>query len=95
MSYYRYKGAVDIPNIDDVIKLCRATGYAPKTSAMPTGYPEQYFARFPLPRKILSMMIGRLRMDDVYNQIRHYPNPEHRSRALSQQVLLPILYPKP
>jgi WASH complex subunit strumpellin len=33
-------------------------------------------------------------MDDVYNQIRHYPNPEHRSRALSQQAgyLYVLLY---
>jgi hypothetical protein len=33
-------------------------------------------------------------MDDVYNQIKHYPKPEHRSRALSQQAayLYVLLY---
>jgi len=74
--------------VDDIVKLCRATGYNPAapTAASPVGYPEQYLARFPLPRKILSMIVGRLRMDDVYNQIKHYPKPEHRSRALSQQA---------
>ena len=27
MSYFRYKGAGEIPNIDDVCKLCRSTGF--------------------------------------------------------------------
>eukprot|EP00240_Pyramimonas_obovata_P005205 CAMPEP_0118948162 /NCGR_PEP_ID=MMETSP1169-20130426/47345_1 /TAXON_ID=36882 /ORGANISM="Pyramimonas obovata, Strain CCMP722" /LENGTH=428 /DNA_ID=CAMNT_0006894531 /DNA_START=334 /DNA_END=1617 /DNA_ORIENTATION=+ len=94
VCFYRYKGSADIPNVDDIIKLCRGTGYNPKERQQVVGYPEQYFARFPLPRRIMSMIIGRLRMDDVYNQIRHYPSPEHRSRALSQQAgyLYVLLY---
>ena len=38
--------------------------------------------------------MGRLRLDDVYNQIGHYPDPEHRSAALAQQAsaLYPVLY---
>jgi hypothetical protein len=27
IAFYRYKGASDIPNIDDVISLCKQTGY--------------------------------------------------------------------
>jgi len=32
------------------------------------------------------MLIGRLRSDDVYNQIAAYPLPEHRSTALATQA---------
>jgi WASH complex subunit strumpellin len=32
------------------------------------------------------MIIGRLRSDDVYNQLRAYPFPEHRSVALATQA---------
>lgn len=40
------------------------------------------------------MTIGRLRSDDIYNQISAYPLPEHRSAALAQQssMLYIILY---
>jgi len=40
------------------------------------------------------MIIGRLRSDDVYNQISAYPLPEHRSTALATQasMLYVILY---
>ncbi len=32
------------------------------------------------------MVIGRLRSDDIYNQVRCYPNPEHRWAALAEQA---------
>ena len=40
------------------------------------------------------MIIGRLRTDDIYNQVRAYPRPEHRGAALSTQaaMLYIILY---
>ena len=40
------------------------------------------------------MVIGRLRSDDIYNQISAYPLPEHRSTALATQasMLYVILY---
>jgi len=40
------------------------------------------------------MAIGRLRSDDIYNQITSYPNPDHRSTALATQasMLYVILY---
>ena len=31
-------------------------------------------------------MIGRLRSDDIYNQLRTYQNPDHRSTALAEQA---------
>lgn len=95
IAYYRHKGASDIPNIDDVIALCRRTGYDRlKPETRPKGYPEEYFARFALPRRFVESVVGRLRLDDVYNQIGHYPNPDHRSAALAQQAsaLYLVLY---
>jgi WASH complex subunit strumpellin len=40
------------------------------------------------------MIIGRLRSDDIYNQVAAYPLPEHRSAALSNQaaMLYVLLY---
>jgi len=40
------------------------------------------------------MLVGRLRSDDIYNQVPAYPLPEHRSAALAQQaaMLYIILY---
>jgi WASH complex subunit strumpellin len=34
------------------------------------------------------MIIGRLRTDDIYGQVRAYPRPEHRSTALSSQACM-------
>ena len=43
------------------------------------------------------MVIGRLRSDDIYNQIKAYPLPEHRSTALATQasMLYILLYFEP
>jgi len=38
------------------------------------------------------MCIGRLRSDDIYNQIAEYPNPDHRSTALASQVYFYYFY---
>ena len=45
-------------------------------------------------KTFISMVIGRLRSDDLYNQISAYPFPEHRSTALATQaaMLYIILY---
>ncbi|EFC38863.1 predicted protein [Naegleria gruberi] len=162
MSYFRYKGAGEIPNIDDVCKLCRSTGFdstyylhlkyfaqqhahhntgnngaifydhsnnsssnnthdhhssthhSPSSNSSgggngsggsggitppqyPESYPCDYFNRFALPDQLVSMIIGRLRSDDIYLQTSYYPLPEHRSVALSTQaaMLFIILYFKP
>lgn len=34
------------------------------------------------------MVLGRLRSDDIYNQISAYPFPEHRSTALATQAAM-------
>lgn len=46
MSYLRYKGAGEIPNIDEVCKLCRNTGFVPGAKKLPPNYPTEFFARY-------------------------------------------------
>ena len=97
VSYYRYsssKANVD-NNIDDVCKLLRTTGYIKHQAGgyvRPKNYPESYFARIPINEEFIDMIIGRLRSDDIYNQIQSYPSPDQRSVALATQVRF-ILFP--
>ena len=98
VAYYRMKGASeDIANADEIVTLCARTGYDAARKTRPEGYPELYFARFEMPEWLISMVIGRLRTDDVYNHAPHYPNPDHRSTALAAQggLLYIILYWSP
>jgi WASH complex subunit strumpellin len=96
VAYYRYRGAAAIENLDQVVKLCRTTGYnrtlGPK--ARPKDYPEAMFARFGIPNDIVEMIIARLRADDIYNHTSAFPEPSQRSVALSAQgaMLYVILF---
>ncbi|KAM8966808.1 WASH complex subunit 5 [Pelodytes ibericus] len=97
VSYYRYSGARSSAdsNMDDICKLLRSTGYSSQPgSKRPPNYPESYFSRVPISETFISMVIGRLRSDDIYNQVSAYPLPEHRSTALATQaaILYVILY---
>ena len=94
ISYYRYKGAATVHNIDEVAKLCRSTGFHPDAPKKPDNYPELLFERFPVPHEVVQMIVGRLRSDDIYNRNSAYPAPQHRSTALSSQasMLYVILY---
>ncbi|XP_064625131.1 WASH complex subunit 5-like isoform X1 [Lineus longissimus] len=97
VSYHRYsaQNASFNSNIDDVCKLLRSTGYSNIPGAKrPPNYPESYFDRVPINTTYINMVIGRLRSDDIYNQIHAYPFPEHRSTALATQaaMLYIILY---
>lgn len=86
VSYYRYSAQRSSDsNVDDVCRLLRSTGYNSMTKR-PSNYPEEYFKRVPMKPLFVSMVIGRLRSDDIYNQITAYPFPEHRSTALSTQA---------
>lgn len=59
-------------NLDDICKLLRSTGYSSQPGAKrPANYPESYFHRVPINANFISMVIGRLRSDDIYNQVRH------------------------
>ena len=54
-------------NVDDVCKLLRSTGFT--HSHRPQNYPEDYFSRVPISDEFISMVIGRLRSDDIYNLV--------------------------
>ncbi|KAB1258224.1 WASH complex subunit 5 [Camelus dromedarius] len=100
VSYYRYSAARSSAdsNMDDICKLLRSTGYCSQPGAKrPPNYPESYFQRVPINETFISMVIGRLRSDDIYNQVSAYPLPEHRSTALTNQaaMLYVILYFEP
>uniref|UniRef100_A0A1A9W7M3 WASH complex subunit strumpellin n=1 Tax=Glossina brevipalpis TaxID=37001 RepID=A0A1A9W7M3_9MUSC len=101
ISYYRYSGAKSHgdSNIDDVCMLLRSTGYVPTHQPfagntksakdfLVTKYPEAYFARFQFDENFIDMVIGRLRCDDIYNQLSVYPHPDHRSTAVSNQAAM-------
>ncbi|XP_051878865.1 WASH complex subunit 5 [Pristis pectinata] len=100
VSYYRYSAARSSSdsNLDDICKLLRSTGYSSLPgSKRPPNYPESYFQRVPISKTFISMVVGRLRSDDIYNQVSAYPLPEHRSTALATQaaMLYVILYFEP
>ncbi|KAF3691663.1 WASH complex subunit 5 [Channa argus] len=91
VSYYRYSAARSSAdsNLDDICKLLRSTGYSSQPGAKrPANYPESYFQRVPISTTFISMVIGRLRSDDIYNQVSAYPLPEHRSTALANQAAM-------
>ncbi|XP_020944591.1 WASH complex subunit 5 isoform X2 [Sus scrofa] len=72
VSYYRYSAARSSAdsNMDDICKLLRSTGYSSQPGAKrPPNYPESYFQRVPVNETFISMVIGRLRSDDIYNQV--------------------------
>ncbi|KAJ8784998.1 hypothetical protein J1605_007554 [Eschrichtius robustus] len=72
VSYYRYSAARSSAdsNMDDICKLLRSTGYLGQPGAKrPPNYPESYFQRVPINETFISMVIGRLRSDDIYNQV--------------------------
>lgn len=43
------------------------------------------YNRIPLSKTAITMIIGRLRSDDIYNQIANYPLPEHRRYIYSSE----------
>uniref|UniRef100_A0A8C9ZFA0 WASH complex subunit 5 n=1 Tax=Sander lucioperca TaxID=283035 RepID=A0A8C9ZFA0_SANLU len=91
VSYYRYSAARSSAdsNLDDICKLLRSTGYSSQPGAKrPANYPESYFQRVPISAPFISMVHGRLRSDDIYNQVSAYPLPEHRSTALANQAAM-------
>ncbi|XP_055613775.1 WASH complex subunit 5 [Uranotaenia lowii] len=89
VAYHRYSALKTDgdSSIDEVCKLLRSTGFNDGNSARKiSNYPEEYFCRIPVNQHYVEMVIGRLRSDDVYNQISVYPLPEHRSTALANQA---------
>ena len=97
VAFHRYcTNEAEQANIEAVIKLFRSTGYA-HGARRPDKYPESLFSRVEVPRPFVQMIISRLRSDDVYNQMKVYPLPDHRSTALASQaaMLYVILFFEP
>ena len=88
VSFFRY--SVQLNNsesrIEDICSLFRSTGYS--SQRRPQNYPCDYFNRIKLNDNLLNLIIGRLRTDDIYNQLAIYPQTEHRSAALANQAAM-------
>ena len=69
LFYDGRQGEGVVTSIQEIAKLCRSTDFVPG-SRRPANYPEDYFARFPIPTGIVQKIIDRLRSDDVYDQTR-------------------------
>ena len=66
--------------------MCKGTGADfknPDNPTLPSKYPMDYFGRFNLDRILIETLINALKDDDIYGQLSAYPNPAHRSVALS------------
>ena len=103
VAYHRYRAqdATSDANIEDVCTLWRSTGYSPAifitngvtesaagSFPRPKDYPEALFARVPLDRIYIEMVIERLKSDDIYHALNSFPKPEHRNTALATQAAM-------
>uniref|UniRef100_A0A8D8QYM0 WASH complex subunit strumpellin n=1 Tax=Cacopsylla melanoneura TaxID=428564 RepID=A0A8D8QYM0_9HEMI len=78
VSYYRYS-LNKSQNFDEVCQLFNSTKKG-------NGYPDHVFSRIPINENLVSMILGKLRTDDIYHSILAYPLPQHRSTALANQA---------
>ncbi|KAL1465122.1 hypothetical protein WDU94_004714 [Cyamophila willieti] len=78
VSYYRYS-LNKSQNFDEVCQLFNSTKKG-------NGYPDHVFSRIPVNENLVSMILGKLRTDDIYHSILAYPLPQHRSIALANQA---------
>ena len=93
VCYVRYKHSADQDITTQVAKMCKSTGSVFNRkdrkydqTLIPAKYPCDYFARFKVDRRLVETLINALKDDDIYNNLSAYPNPQHRSVALSQQA---------
>ena len=91
IAIYRFNGEGKLENIDEVCKLCRNTGYIPGSGSgakKPKNHPEALFGRFAPDPKMVRLVIGSLRTDDVYMMANSFPNPDHRSTRFAGQATM-------
>ncbi|CAG0914246.1 unnamed protein product [Notodromas monacha] len=86
VAHYRFSGhrSAGGSNVDDVCRLLRSC----PGQRWSNGYPEDLFRRVPVSESFVKSVVGKLRSDDVYNQVRCYPSADHRSVALASQASL-------
>ena len=88
VCYVRYKSASESDLTQQVARMCRGTGavFKKNEQKIPAKYPVEYFGRFKLDRELVENLINSMKDDDVYSMLGAYPNPLHRSVALSSQA---------
>jgi WASH complex subunit strumpellin len=97
IAVMRHQPEASLEKVEDVCKLIRSTGYLGHGSPVdkyPKDYPEKYFARFPIDKRLVKMIIQTLQSDDIYKGAESFPSPEHRSTRLATQagMMYVILY---
>ncbi|XP_041987487.1 WASH complex subunit 5 [Aricia agestis] len=85
VAFYRYSTNQSQSNVDDVCKLLRDTGYDQVHGKRPSDYPVEFFSRIPIHSDFVEKVIGKLRSEDIYNQLSVYTIPEHQASALATQ----------
>uniref|UniRef100_A0A0E0H050 WASH complex subunit strumpellin n=1 Tax=Oryza nivara TaxID=4536 RepID=A0A0E0H050_ORYNI len=96
VAYLRHERCFSFPNVERICKLCRRHVTTPPSpgasgSSLHTAEiisvqkPEDLLRRFQFPELIVDAVITCLRNGDVYNNVRFYPDPQHRTTALSLQ----------
>ncbi|KAG6444856.1 hypothetical protein O3G_MSEX003553 [Manduca sexta] len=91
VAFYRYSTSQSQSNIDDVCKLLRDTGYDQQNNKRPPDYPLEYFSRVPIQPEFVEKVVGKLRSEDIYNQLTVYTIPEHHSLALATQASMLVV----
>lgn len=86
VSHYRVSGQSTIENIKEVITLFQTTNYLPNSDEKLKNYPIEYFKRCQLDKEFINMIISIIKDNDIYDHIAAFPNPNHRSHALSTQA---------
>jgi WASH complex subunit strumpellin len=88
VAYFRYSGEQhsNESKFEDIVQLLRSTEFSRHQGKRLAKYPESFFRRCELPDPFVRMALSRLRSDDIYNQARCYPNPEHRCTAFAEQA---------
>lgn len=91
VAFYRYSTSQSQTNIDDVCKLLRDTGYDQHSGRRPTDYPVEYFSRVVIRPDFIDKVVGKLRSEDIYNQLAVYTIPEHQASALATQASMLVI----
>ncbi|XP_053606278.1 WASH complex subunit 5 isoform X2 [Plodia interpunctella] len=91
VAFYRYSTTQSQTNIDDVCKLLRDTGYDQQLAKRPADYPVEFFSRINIRPEFIDKVIGKLRSEDIYNQLSVYTFPEHQPSALATQASMLVI----
>ncbi|XP_049874083.1 WASH complex subunit 5 [Pectinophora gossypiella] len=91
VAFYRYSTSQSQSNVDDVCKLLRDTGYDQQHGKRPSDYPTEFFSRVIIRPDFIEKVVGKLRSEDIYNQLAVYTIPEHQASALATQASMLVV----